>query len=155
MRKSNSEKINRKFSSSADTLNIKDLVKEKLKPKYDRLAIKKAMFRPRASVMYGSEYEMQNILPGERNSTNWIEQDKKLGYQKSRMWFPTPNLLTEAKMLPDHRNLTSNRSDQVVEEFLKMKALLSYVGDIVNAPPAKVNVNKQIPQGSGKLDTNT
>ena len=154
----------RKRTAMGMSSSASNLIMDTVKPKMDRLQIKKKMFRPRASIMYGSNYETEKILPGEKDKGNWIEQDKKLGYQKSRMWYPVGGVNVDAHMLPKMRsvvNIASGglASDQVVQEFLQMKALLSYVGDLVTFPRMSVpgassaSVSLSIAKGSGKIDS--
>jgi len=138
--------------ASADTSSVGPIIKDRVKPKLDKMAVRRKLFRPRASVMYGDSYETQKILPGDKDPQNWILQDKKLGYQKSRMWFPVANIgAHEVSMLPKVRKANNLQSDQVVQEFLQMKALLSYVGDIVSYP-AKSSINK-VAKGCAKMDS--
>jgi len=73
-----------------------------------------------------------SIAPGS-DPLNYLQQDIKLGYQKPRMWFPGSNLVSTNTILPaDRAAKEASGSDQIVREFLQMKALASYVGDLVS-----------------------
>jgi hypothetical protein len=106
-----------------------------LKPavmKPPRQHIQKKYLKSRPSMFLSDEYEPDGFVPGV-DPTNWFEQDRKLGYQKSRMWFPAPGFGVGNKMVPGDRGQGKKAfgPDRVVEEFMQMKALLSYVGDLV------------------------
>jgi hypothetical protein len=83
--------------------------------------------KPRPSVLFNDKLSTDNFVPG-ADPKNFFEQDRKLGYQKPRMWFPTPQLDVSNSLIAGK---TSGGSSQVVEEYLRMKALASYVGDLV------------------------
>jgi hypothetical protein len=59
-------------------------------------------FRSRPFIFYSNDYQLESIVPGV-DPSNWLEQDRKLGYQKSRMWFPMSALRMRTSMLPDDR----------------------------------------------------
>ncbi len=83
--------------------------------------------KPRPSVLFNDKLSTDNYVPG-ADPKNFFEQDRKLGYQKPRMWFPTPQLEVSNSLISGK---TSGGSSQIVEEYLRMKALASYVGDLV------------------------
>jgi len=90
------------------------------------------MLKPRPSVLH-NELVADNFVPG-ADPTNYFEQDKKLGYQKPRMWFPGGNTTASADLLPTTRAMVApsvSAAEQVVQEFLQMRSLASYVGDLV------------------------
>ncbi len=109
--------------------------------------------QPRPSVLFGDRLEPNHLVPG-ADPYNYIEQDRKLGYQKPRMWFPAPGISNDANMLPPDRQSSNNSAtDRVVQEYLQMRALASYVGDLVIpfeppplAPPLGKNRNSNLKQ---------
>lgn len=111
------------------------IAKTQLKSKKNSLNnnSRKVLFKSRPSVFYSDEYEVDDIVPGV-DPTDWFEQDRKLGYQKSRMWFPVAGVSTDNFLIPQQRSGTEN----VVQEYMQMRALMSYVGDIImpSAPTA-------------------
>jgi hypothetical protein len=111
-----------------------DILKSALTP-HDQLKLERK-FRPRPSVFFGSNYENDDYYPGIEQD-DWISQDKKLGYQKSRMWVPVPKMGINASLAPAHRPLGGLKPDKVVEEYLQMRALISYVGDLVTLKTEK------------------
>lgn len=121
-----------------DTSDL-SLIKDKL-TYHPRLFVMDKKLKPRPSTFYDSEYENDTFVPGLK-PTDWYEQDKKLGYQKSRMWFPVAGLGFDNDMAPPDRPGPEKQimPDRVVHEYMQMKALLSYVGDVV-APYANPNV---------------
>ena len=100
--------------------------------KAPRLLLKNKKLRPRPSVFFNSEAEFDGFVPGV-DPTNYIEQDRRLGYQKPRTWFPSMAGSLDRRMVPVERNQGSEafKPDRIVEEYMQMKALLSYVGDLV------------------------
>ena len=100
--------------------------------KAPRLLLRNKKLRPRPAVIFNSEAEFDAFVPGV-DPTNWQEQDRRLGYQKPRMWFPSAAGSLDRKMVPVERNKGSEplTSDRIVHEYLQLKALLSYVGDLV------------------------
>ena len=110
---------------------------EMLKPimlKHQKAQNSKQMLKPRPNVLFGDKLGKDNFVPG-ADPTNFFEQDRKLGYQKSRTWFPAPALSTLGLLPPDRSALASTKKisivDQVVEEYCQMRALISYMGDLV------------------------
>ena len=103
----------------------------------------KTSWRPRPSILH-ARLEADSFAPGV-DPLNYFEQDKRLGYQKLRMWFPGAAVGAATSLVPDERSgpgasgsgtsskLKRNTADseQVVKEFLQMRALASYVGDLV------------------------
>ena len=97
---------------------------------------------PRPSGFTGAVVPYDGFAPGV-DPTNFIEQDKRLGYQKPRMFFPLPGPQPTLDMMPQPRNIGIEITpDAIVQEFLQMRALLSYVGDMVNLP--YTNTDKKI-----------
>lgn len=98
-------------------------------PKY---LLKDKRLRPRPSIFFDGEYGSDSFVPGV-DPTDWYEQDRRLGYQKPRMWFPVAGIVVDRKMVPMGRNEGNEafKPDRVVAEYMQMKALLSYVGDLV------------------------
>lgn len=99
------------------------------------------ILKPRPSVLH-DRLVSDNFVPG-ADPTNYFEQDRKLGYQKPRMWFPGAISVTTAAndLLPNTRSATAkapSTAELVVQEFLQMRSLASYVGDLV-APFAPVS----------------
>ena len=90
-------------------------------------------WRARPTVLYSNSMQEDSIAPGS-DPLNYLQQDIKLGYQKPRMWFPGSNMVSTNTILPADRAAkeASSGSDQVVREYLQMKALASYVGDLVS-----------------------
>lgn len=89
-------------------------------------------WKPRPSVLH-SELVADSFVPG-ADPMNYFEQDRKLGYQKPRMWFPGGFLSNQANLVPEQRKAAlkvESASEQVVREYLQMKSLASYVGDLV------------------------
>ena len=97
-----------------------------------RYLLRDKRLRPRPSVFFDGEYEPDGFVPGV-DPTNWQEQDRRLGYQKPRMWFPVAGVGVGRKMVPLERGQGAGgfKPDRVVQEYMQMKALLSYVGDLV------------------------
>jgi len=93
-------------------------------------------FKPRPTIMFGSEFEQEHIYKkGEKN--NWIDQDAKLGYQKPKMWYPLPMVPVTSALVPTERPDPREAvltSDKIVQEYMQMRALSSYVGDLVEDP---------------------
>ena len=97
-----------------------------------RAVARKKYLRPRLSVIYGPEYEAETLAPGVE-PTDWQMQDKKLGYQKYRTWFPIVPPAFAPGLLPRERPTITQSfgPNTVLEEYLQMKAMLTYVGDLV------------------------
>lgn len=98
-------------------------------------ARKQKQKKVRPTVFVGDKYVGERLYPGVA-PTDWIGQDKKLGYQVSRVWFPVGGDLG-ADMFPKDRSLSKMAKDgsvkpvDVVEEYLQMKDMMTYVGDLV------------------------
>lgn len=90
-------------------------------------------WRARPTVLYSDSMQEDSIAPGS-DPLNYLQQDIKLGYQKPRMWFPGSSMASANTILPADRSAkeASGGSDQVVREYLQMRALASYVGDLVS-----------------------
>lgn len=90
-------------------------------------------WRARPTVLYSDSMQEDSIAPGS-DPLNYLQQDIKLGYQKPRMWFPGSNMVSTNTILPADRAAkeASSGSDQVVREYLQMRAMASYVGDLVS-----------------------
>eukprot|EP01033_Poteriospumella_lacustris_P010304 gene10304-7320_t len=100
--------------------------------------------KPRAAVLFNDSLSKEGFVPGV-DPTNFIEQDRKLGYQKPRMWFPTP-MMALAKDGLETATAKSSGPSQIVEEYLRMRALATYVGDAV--VPLSGNLSKYLPSTS-------
>lgn len=87
-----------------------------------------AKLNPRPAVLFNDKLVKDNFAPG-IDPFNFIEQDKKLGYQKPRMWFPTPMINISKDTVEKISSI--KEPNQVVEQYLRMKALASYVGDSI------------------------
>eukprot|EP01038_Epipyxis_sp_PR26KG_P011976 gene11976-16030_t len=103
---------------------------------------------PRPSVLNSDKLVKDSFVPGV-DPNNYFEQDRKLGYQKVRMWFPSSGIQPiqraedSASLLPSDRKSIENKKNnpnQIVEEYLQMRALASFVGDLVQ--PFGKNVKK-------------
>ena len=90
----------------------------------------------RQAVFFNDKCQKENFVPGV-DPFNYFEIDKKLGYQKSRMWFPVSRVYVDNNLIPSKRPI-SLESDTIVKEFMQMRALASYVGDLV-MPYNKLN----------------
>jgi hypothetical protein len=89
-------------------------------------------WKPRPSVLH-SELVADSFVPG-ADPLNYFEQDRKLGYQKPRMWFPGVMVSAQSSLLPDTRAASAQKvsgAEQVVQEYMQMRSLASYVGDLV------------------------
>ena len=111
---------------------IKNTIHEK-RPKMELYS----KLKPRPSVLFDDKLHADSFVPG-TDPLNFYEQDRKLGYQKPRMWFPIPQLDNAPSLLQPKKNDTN----QVVEEYLKMKSMASYVGDLI-VPPGSVSHSKR------------
>jgi len=93
--------------------------------------IRRKAKKVRPTIFVGSEYAEERLYPGVK-STDWIEQDKKLGYQVSRTWFPVPGIGIGAEMVPKTRSVGEPMEPaNIVQEYMQMKSMMSYVGDMV------------------------
>lgn len=80
----------------------------------------KKHLQPRSSVIT-SVAKPERIVPGV-DPYNTALIDQKLGYSKPRMWFPAPPSVS-GSLIP--------RAASAADDYMQMKALLSYVGDII------------------------
>jgi hypothetical protein len=103
-----------------------NIIKQAMGEKKARKVEMYAKLKPRAAVLFNDQLETESFVPGS-DPLNFIEQDRKLGYQKPRVWFPTPQL----DIAKDLHTTNMGSVNPIVEEFLKMKALASYVGDLL------------------------
>jgi hypothetical protein len=139
------------YSKSTGDLN---LMTQTLSRPPRKMKLPKSL-KARPSVFLGSEYETDNFAPGV-SGTDWFEQDRRLGYQKPRMWFPlAPGGELEGPIVPRERSGHNKgiKPDDVVKEFLQMKALMSYVSDMIMIPYS--NETKKLTRtnyGKQKLD---
>ena len=90
------------------------------------------ILKPRPAVLYGDKLVTDSFAPG-ADPLNYFEQDRRLGYQKPRMWFPGAEVGLRTTMLPEvgNQSAADGGAQEVVREFLQMRALASYVGDLV------------------------
>ena len=127
-------------NASSDTIMSTSLDISLLKPSLAQDKVRRfrskhsKTWKPRPSVLFAGNIQKDSFVPGV-DPLNYIEQDRKLGYQKPRMWFPHNNLSLLHNMVPDDRSSTLKKnvsgSEQVIKKFLQMRALASYVGDLV------------------------
>ena len=110
---------------------LKPIISMQIRKRATLMTLSKSL-KPRPSVIFQDKYEPNYFVPG-ANPYDFFEQDKKLGYQKSRMWFPAAKANVAASLIPLGREATPKKSlaERVVQEFLQMRALASYVGDSV------------------------
>jgi len=105
--------------------------------KQPRKLIKNKKLHPRPSGFMSGAYELDNFAPGV-DPTDWFEQDKRLGYQKPRMFFPVPGAgpRLDRMLVPGERKSQGAelKVEDIVQEFLQMRAMLSYVGDMIQLP---------------------
>lgn len=90
------------------------------------------MLKPRPSTIMNDFMDEDNFaikIPGQ-DPTNTILNDRKLGYSKSKVWFPSLPVGLGNSLVPQDRPFQTT-SDSVVDEYLQMQALMSYVGDLV------------------------
>lgn len=94
--------------------------------------------QPRPSVLFNEAVPLDGIVPGV-DPMNYFEQDRKLGYQKPRMWFPTARAEINNSLVPSERKKSGpeSASNRIVQEYMQMRALISYVGDLVQPFPVK------------------
>eukprot|EP00605_Chrysophyceae_sp_TOSAG23-4_P001261 GSChrysophyteH1.ASY1.ANO1.1372.1 assembled CDS len=120
------------YSKSTGPLSLLQPVLNKAPRKH----LKNKRLAPRPSGFLSGEYELDNFAPGV-DPTNWFEQDKRLGYQKSRMFFPVPGSGPDLdkSLMPAERSVSQElKPDAIVQEYLQMRAMLSYVSDLVFIP---------------------
>ena len=105
--------------------------------KQPRKLLKNKKLAPRPSGFLSGAYELDGFAAGV-DPTDWFEQDRRLGYQKSRMFFPVPGVgpQLDKNLLPAERKPQGPelKVDSIVQEFLQMRAMLTYVGDIIMLP---------------------
>lgn len=105
--------------------------------KQPRKLIKNKKLHPRPSGFMSGAYEPDSFAPGV-DPTDWFEQDKRLGYQKPRMFFPVPGAgpQLDRSLVPGERKPQGAelKPDDIVKEFLQMRAMMSYVGDMIQLP---------------------
>ena len=85
----------------------------------------------------GTSSPGRSLVPGVRSS-DFLKQERILGYRAPKTWFPFQVVGVSGSLSPEKRGKTTNlrsKPDDVVEEFLKLKALISYFGDIVKVAP--------------------
>jgi hypothetical protein len=106
--------------------------------------------KPRPSVIFEDKYEPNYFVPG-ANPYDFFEQDRKLGYQKSRMWFPAAKADVAASLIPFERSAIPKKTltERITHEFLQMRALVSYVGD--NVIPFNAKTNSSPNDGSSSV----
>ena len=80
----------------------------------------KKHLQPRSSVLTAIA-KPERIVPGV-DPYNTALIDQKLGYSKPRMWFPAPPSIS-GSLIPNESS--------AADDYMQMKALLSYVGDII------------------------
>jgi len=122
---------NRSADTTADISMLAPSIEQSFMRKKRYLRAK--AWRARPTVLYSNSMQEDSIAPGS-DPLNYLQQDIKLGYQKPRMWFPGSNMVSTNTILPADRAAkeASSGSDQVVREYLQMRALASYVGDLVS-----------------------
>lgn len=120
---------------------VKDVLADAPKGKNVELSRK---LKPRSAVLFNDSISKEGFVPGV-DPMNFLEQDRKLGYQKPRMWFPAAMMAPSKEGLDSVRNSRQGAS-QVVEEYLRMRALATYVGDAVL--PFDGNLSRYLPSTS-------
>lgn len=146
---SNDSPLSQMLSKSLTDLS---LLKPALLASKNRMKHKRHKNRP--SVFFSSEHVTDNYALG-TDPTNWIEQDRKLGYQKPRMWIPLPSVGIAAPLIPEQRSKNGDfSSDSIVKEYLQMQALISFIGDTVHPVDSKKNSKGSLKQRlSGAMDS--
>ena len=103
---------------------------------------------PRQSVLSGASIEGEPVRFRGVNSNNFLATDMHLGYQKSRLWVPFAGsgsivivliVLSHSIIDINHDMLPKPRPrgykelqvERITEDYMKMRALMSYVGDNV------------------------
>lgn len=116
------------------------VVMDALQAKYHKSKVahmrEKKGLKPRQGIIFGSSYDKEHFIPG-ADPSNWTEQDRRLGYRKERMWFPF-SVGLNSSIIPaarEQNNPHAIEPEQIVQEYQQMKALMSYVGDLVMVPP--------------------
>eukprot|EP00981_Chlorochromonas_danica_P006105 scaffold1287_cov253-Ochromonas_danica.AAC.18 len=99
-----------------------------------RFTIKNS-WKPRPSVLFNDQLGKEWIRPPGSDPSNFIDIDRRLGYQKSRMWFP--QLPAASLPMAEKDWMMMNKKDHmigsnaIVQQYLSMRALASYVGDLI------------------------
>lgn len=126
----------RSVGQSADLALLKPIIHRQARNKQMASALGPHMsktWRPRPSIIH-SELVADSFVPG-ADPLNYLEQDRKLGYQKPRMWFPGMVGSAQNSLLPEPRAVSTQKQrsavEQVVQEYMQMRSLASYVGDLV------------------------
>ena len=120
--------------SATDLTLLKPLMRQHARNQHTSTALSSLSsktWKPRPSILH-SELVADGFVPGV-DPMNYFEQDRKLGYQKPRMWFPGALISAQTDLIPTERRAQPSQggSEQVVREFLQMRSLASYVGDLV------------------------
>lgn len=113
---------------------LKRLIQKIVKDEDSPGDMHKKYLKPRVSMVYGATYVEDRVIPnkGGRDVTSWQQQDKLLGYQKYRTWFPIASQPMSSQILPKERAKTAGVGpNTVLEEFLRMRSMMTYVGDLV------------------------
>jgi hypothetical protein len=112
--------------------NLSVLKEALMKGAYAKASASNKMLKPRPSTIMNDVMDEDNFaikIPGQ-DPTNTILNDRKLGYSKSKVWFPSIPLGLGNSLVPQDRAFQTT-TDAVVDEYLQMQALMSYVGDLV------------------------
>ena len=147
---SNDSPLSQMLSKSLTDLS---LLKPALLASKNRMKNKRHKNRP--SVFFSSEHVTDNYALG-TDPKNWIEQDRKLGYQKPRMWIPLPSVGIAAPLIPEQRPKNGDfNSNSIVKEYLQMQALISFIGDTVQPVDSTKNSKGRLKHRlSGAMDPN-
>lgn len=123
-------------SQSMSSLQESSLIRQTLSEKKPKIELHSKL-KPRPSVLFDDKLGTDHFVPG-TDPKNFLEQDRKLGYQKPRMWFPIPQLDVMASISQTKKT----EENPIVEEYLKMKSLATYVGDLIVPPNSSVTSTK-------------
>lgn len=118
---------------TSSSLSDLSLVQQTLLSKLPKRIELDEKLKPRPAVLFNDKVVKERFAPGV-DPQNFLEQDRKLGYQKPRMWFPSAmmSLTKDAMNAPlNNQRRFGTASEQIVEEYVKMRALASYIGDAV------------------------
>lgn len=116
---------------SSSSLSDLSLVQQTLLSKLPKRIELDEKLKPRPAVLFNDKVVKERFAPGV-DPQNFLEQDRKLGYQKPRMWFPSAMMsLTKDPMNAPLHSQFPTASEQIVQEYVKMRALASYIGDAV------------------------
>lgn len=133
----NSPKSKNNVPRIGNNSSVEPLLMKPLLSKIAKNRGKLTSLKPRTSMFFDTECQLDGIFGDEKSDKayNWDFQDKRLGYQMPKTWFPfsmahlsTTSIIPQIRPGPDKELLTP---DGVVEEYLQMKALVSYLGDLV------------------------